>query len=578
MTDEIIVGGKFKFHFEEYKVIRKLGYGNFGVVYQIEDNGISFALKAINFRGDSHFIYSDEYLALQSEVLNYLRFELHENIVQFVTFYKNECNQIFLIMEYIENGTLHSLIKTEKLNLSQILDLASDIINGLHYLQNNNLHHMDLNSKNILVKSYETDYSRKYICKIFDLGFTSFVTDINDPIEDKNLELIMKEIANRNIIDEIGKKESNERKPEELDDVIAFANILIEMIYNSSERQNNGYERDHIGITIPELKKRITTLSSNSLYDSSRLIKLILFCKSYGESYDIKVNSHESNVFEKIKNEIEAIRLSLGTAERKSIEKNFSNLALIYDLRGKSFLELNRPLDAKTSFRRASTYYAEAVKKNPNNYKTLCNAAVVDSEIEEYDKSLRYCDEALRITENDPDIYNVIGEIFWKKGFSLKYCLECFNTAITLDKNNLYGYLNLGRFLRYVDIEKSLFYYEIARKLKSTKNVNEALGRIYIELGNELLAEERIEEALCRSYHQLEFYSILCSKLMEHRMWKLFLRFCKQGLDHHPRDLNLKYLMTVAIKMISVSHWMPIPFVRGSTENFLTVVKYTDLL
>jgi serine/threonine protein kinase len=79
-------------------------------------------------------------------------------------------NEVFIIMEYMERGSLKDLLAKETpLNLKMTLRMAIDIAQGMHYLHTRQprIIHGDLKTANILV-------NKDYNLKVSDFNFAKF--------------------------------------------------------------------------------------------------------------------------------------------------------------------------------------------------------------------------------------------------------------------------------------------------------------------------------------------------------------------------------------------------------------------
>src|SRR5690348_306016 len=63
---------------------------------------------------------------------------------------------LFLIMEYVEGGSLGSLLQKQEggIPLGQAIQFAADILKGLSYLHSHQIVHRDLKPDNILIEKH----------------------------------------------------------------------------------------------------------------------------------------------------------------------------------------------------------------------------------------------------------------------------------------------------------------------------------------------------------------------------------------------------------------------------------------
>jgi len=147
-----------------YKVLEKIGEGGMGEVYLALDSnlGRKVALKFLSSDKASdpesrrRFAHEARAQAMLS----------HPNIA---TFHEvgEENGKVFIVMEYIEGQPLSRLAQTEKLSLTQILDLAIQTAEGLQAAHEKGVVHRDVKPENLLVTS-------KQHVKITDFGLAKW--------------------------------------------------------------------------------------------------------------------------------------------------------------------------------------------------------------------------------------------------------------------------------------------------------------------------------------------------------------------------------------------------------------------
>jgi serine/threonine protein kinase len=93
----------------------------------------------------------------------------HSNIVQVID-RGREGKTLFIVMEYVEGQNLDKLIRAGKLALPQVIDIASQICDGLAYAHRSGVVHRDLKPANILVDQ------RTGRVKIADFGIAALET------------------------------------------------------------------------------------------------------------------------------------------------------------------------------------------------------------------------------------------------------------------------------------------------------------------------------------------------------------------------------------------------------------------
>jgi len=152
---------------EDIEFIKKIGEGGFGTVFKANWNKTIVAVKSIS-TSDADPEEMEEF-EKEAMLLNSLK---HPNILSFFGICLSASKNL-LVMEYLEEGSLDSLIQEWKLGrkkckLDQKLKYMIDIANGMSYLHNLQPHpiiHRDLKPANILLNSSGQ-------CKVCDFGMS----------------------------------------------------------------------------------------------------------------------------------------------------------------------------------------------------------------------------------------------------------------------------------------------------------------------------------------------------------------------------------------------------------------------
>ncbi|KAL3875705.1 hypothetical protein ACJMK2_033633 [Sinanodonta woodiana] len=155
-SDEIL------FQEERYTTMRMIDYGSFGDVYEVQSQSDlkSYAMKTIVFRGHEE---DDPYIMSEIWCLTHLR---HKNLIQLKDINVWD-KRVDIIMEYAEKENLEKLCReVGPLSLTCILDIYSQIIEGVAYCHFRGVAHRDLTPGNILL-------TRDNVVKIadFELAF-----------------------------------------------------------------------------------------------------------------------------------------------------------------------------------------------------------------------------------------------------------------------------------------------------------------------------------------------------------------------------------------------------------------------
>jgi len=158
---------------KEYKIIKELGRGAFGKVFQIlnEKENKYYALKKIEL-----IEFSEEELELYENEAKILSSINNAHVVKYYDSSKD--NEFFyILMEYCEGSDLKQFIKEykskkEKIDEKSIYSIIFDICLGIKEIHQKNLIHRDLKPENIFIDKYK-------MIKIGDFGISKLL-DNND--------------------------------------------------------------------------------------------------------------------------------------------------------------------------------------------------------------------------------------------------------------------------------------------------------------------------------------------------------------------------------------------------------------
>uniref|UniRef100_A0A4W4HQF6 Tyrosine-protein kinase n=1 Tax=Electrophorus electricus TaxID=8005 RepID=A0A4W4HQF6_ELEEL len=147
---------------ESLKLERRLGQGQFGEVWMgLYNNNRRVAIKSLKQGTMSIGAFLAE--------ANLMKNLQHPRLVRLFAVVTQE--PIYIITEFMENGSLVDFLKTAEganLQMNTLIDMASQVADGMAYIEHKNYIHRDLRAANILV-------SEELICKIADFGLARLI-------------------------------------------------------------------------------------------------------------------------------------------------------------------------------------------------------------------------------------------------------------------------------------------------------------------------------------------------------------------------------------------------------------------
>ncbi|MBI3550439.1 MAG: protein kinase [Elusimicrobia bacterium] len=152
---------------ERYSMIRPIGSGGMGVVYEGKDNGLDRKVAIKKMRGE---VKSDpkslERFLKEARTVASLH---HPNIVEIHSI--EEAEDVFLVFEFVEGETLRELMQADKpMSLEAAARIFRDVCGALEYAHKKGIIHRDLTPSNIMI----TDDGR---AKVMDFGVARAMKD-----------------------------------------------------------------------------------------------------------------------------------------------------------------------------------------------------------------------------------------------------------------------------------------------------------------------------------------------------------------------------------------------------------------
>ncbi|EAR86057.2 Serine/Threonine kinase domain protein (macronuclear) [Tetrahymena thermophila SB210] len=164
---------QYQINGKQYNLIKRLGQGQFGDVFLLEDSAQNkFALKIIKKDKLQKIPQLLQYTQSEIEIMEQIK---HPNIMELVSSQKMD-GTFFLVLEYCEGGDLRqhiqSLIKKKELSFEQISREFLEILDAFDVLHSNHIIHRDVKPDNILYKNGHP--------KVSDFGFSKNIQQQDD--------------------------------------------------------------------------------------------------------------------------------------------------------------------------------------------------------------------------------------------------------------------------------------------------------------------------------------------------------------------------------------------------------------
>ena len=161
----------------EVDLKRMIGQGSFGDVWTAQYRDQIVAVKILKIKADD---CTDQQLQEYKDESDLLRSIFHANIVRFIGTGKTVDNKPFIVLEYMERGSVRNELDSNYSNKPMEYELqvkyALDAAKGMRHLHRINRMHRDLKCDNLLI-------NEKGIVKVADMGCTKMAPKITSSDE-----------------------------------------------------------------------------------------------------------------------------------------------------------------------------------------------------------------------------------------------------------------------------------------------------------------------------------------------------------------------------------------------------------
>ena len=175
-TKKVNVGNRLS----DFRIEKELGKGNFGKVYLVTSKITNkvYAMKEIKF---DRYKSDSQRASVQKEIKLLENMNHPHVITYFSSFVEN--NNFYIVLEYLNGGSLDDKIKKEKeekgsIDEKKVWDILIQILSGLVYLhENKKIIHRDIKPDNILM-------DKENNIKISDFGISAInKEDVDDMLK-----------------------------------------------------------------------------------------------------------------------------------------------------------------------------------------------------------------------------------------------------------------------------------------------------------------------------------------------------------------------------------------------------------
>jgi serine/threonine-protein kinase len=206
-----------------YKIRSAIGKGGMGEVFLADDIELErlVALKVlpVDVANDSERLRRFAQEAKAVSALN------HPNIITIHEIGKTD-NTHFIATEYIEGETLHSRLRSERMNLKSVLDVAIQVASALDAAHRAGIVHRDIKPENVMIRP-------DAVVKILDFGIAKLIEKRPDKIDEEAATAIKAGTQAGMIIGTASYMSPEQAKGKPVDarsDIFSFGVVLYEML------------------------------------------------------------------------------------------------------------------------------------------------------------------------------------------------------------------------------------------------------------------------------------------------------------------------------------------------------------
>ncbi|MFQ5825159.1 MAG: protein kinase, partial [bacterium] len=193
-----------------YKILEKLGEGGMGVVYKARDTKLD-RFVALKFLPPQYTIDSEIQARFKREAKAIAALN-HPNIITIYEIAERE-GQSYIAMEYVDGESLKDVIAKKELSIDKVIEIASQICEGLQAAHQAGIVHRDIKPANILLEKTGR-------VKIVDFGLAKL----------KDVTRLTKESSTMGTLSYMSPEQIQSAEVDQRSDIFSVGVVLYEMI------------------------------------------------------------------------------------------------------------------------------------------------------------------------------------------------------------------------------------------------------------------------------------------------------------------------------------------------------------
>jgi DNA-binding response OmpR family regulator len=152
-------------------VIKQLGTGSTGIVFQVKKSNANYALKILrsDLAPEMHQLQRGGQFLSEAKILSNIK---HPNIVEIYDYGFSDNYMPYILMEFIKGRPLTKIIKHNSLDIKKRLQIFVQICKAIQFIHNNKVLHRDIKPGNIML-------SENLDVKLTDFGLAHII-DVHD--------------------------------------------------------------------------------------------------------------------------------------------------------------------------------------------------------------------------------------------------------------------------------------------------------------------------------------------------------------------------------------------------------------